>query len=101
KVDIPSYSVKEGDAVTVLGRTQKNPTIAHAMEAGKGRGIPEGLSVGANTISGRVNSMPTREQINLPVQEQLIVELYSKYLPAASFQLPAKGGFFSPWSSWV
>src|SRR3982074_3076852 len=78
KVDIPSFAVKEGDVISVLGRTQKNPTIEHAMEEGKGRGIPEGLSFDANTITGRVNSMPTREQINLPVQEQLIVELYSK-----------------------
>src|SRR5436309_385782 len=74
KVDIPSFSVKEGDVVTVLGRTQKNPTIEHAMEEVKGRGIPEWLSFDANTISGRVNAMPTREQINLPVQEQLIVD---------------------------
>src|SRR6478672_11106700 len=78
KVDIPSYSVKEGDVVTVLGRTQKNPTLEHAIEEVKGRGIPEWLSFDANTITGRINSMPTREQINLPVQEQLIVELYSK-----------------------
>ena len=78
KVDIPSFSVKEGDIVTVLGRTQKNPTIEHAIEEVKGRGIPEWLSFDANSFTGRINSMPTREQINLPVQEQLIVELYSK-----------------------
>jgi small subunit ribosomal protein S4 len=78
KVDIPSYSTKEGDVISVLGRTQKNPTIEHAMEEVKGRGIPEWLSFDANAISGRIVSMPTREQINLPVQEQLIVELYSK-----------------------
>src|ERR1700704_4486762 len=78
KVDIPSFAVKEGDIITVLGRTQKNPTLELAMEEVKGRGIPECLSFDSNTITGRVNSMPTREQINLPVQEQLIVELYSK-----------------------
>ena len=78
KVDIPSFQVKEGDVITVLGRTQKNPTIEHAMEEVKGRGIPEWLSFDQNTITGRVNATPTREQINLPVQEQLIVELYSK-----------------------
>jgi small subunit ribosomal protein S4 len=78
KVDIPSYSVKAGDVVTVLGRSQKNPTIEHAMEEVKGRGIPEWLSFDPNGISGRIVSVPTREQINLPVQEQLIVELYSK-----------------------
>ena len=44
KVDIPSFQVKEGDVITVLGRTQKNPTIEHAMEEVKGRGIPEWLS---------------------------------------------------------
>ena len=78
KVDIPSYSVKEGDVITVIARSQKKVTIEHAMEEVKGRGIPEWLSFDSNTITGRVNAMPTREQINLPVQEQLIVELYSK-----------------------
>src|ERR687898_725117 len=78
KVDIPSYSVRQGDVVTVLGRSQKNPTIEHAMEEVKGRGIPGWLSYDPAAISGRIVSMPTREQINLPVQEQLIVELYSK-----------------------
>ena len=78
KVDIPSYSLKQGDVVTVLGRSQKNTTIEHAIQEVKGRGIPEWLSFDAASISGRVVSMPTREQINLPVQEQLIVELYSK-----------------------
>ena len=78
KVDIPSYSVKAGDVVTVLGRSQKGPTIEHAIEEVKGRGIPEWLSFDASAIAGRIVSMPTRVQINLPVQEQLIVELYSK-----------------------
>jgi small subunit ribosomal protein S4 len=78
KVDIPSYSVKPGDLVTVLGRSQKSPLIEHAMEEVKGRGIPEWLSFDPNTMTGRVVSVPTRAQISLPVQEQLIVELYSK-----------------------
>jgi small subunit ribosomal protein S4 len=78
KVDIPSYSVKPGDVVAVLGRTQKNPIVENAIEEVKGRGIPGWLTFDAETISGRIMSVPTREQINLPVQEQLIVELYSK-----------------------
>lgn len=78
KVDIPSSSLKEGDVVTILGRSQKNVTIEHAMEEVKGRGIPTWLSFDAASLSGRVMSLPTREQINLPIQEQLIVELYSK-----------------------
>src|SRR3981081_3954837 len=69
KVDIPSYSVRQGDVVTVLGRSQKNPTLEHAMEEGKGRGIPGWLAFDATTITGRLMSMPTREQINLPLTE--------------------------------
>jgi len=78
KVDIPSYSLKAGDLVTIIARSVKNPTIEHAMEEVKGRGIPAWLSLEAAGPSGRILSLPTREQINLPVQEQLIVELYSK-----------------------
>ena len=78
KVDVPSYSVRVGDVVTVRGTSQKTPTIEHAMEEVKGRGIPEWLVFDADKLAGRVMSLPTREQINLPVQEQLIVELYSK-----------------------
>src|SRR6185503_12863147 len=78
KVDIPSYSLKAGDVVTVRGTSAQNATIVHAMEEVKGRGIPEWLVFNSGDLSGRVNSLPTREQINLPVQEQLIVELYSK-----------------------
>jgi small subunit ribosomal protein S4 len=48
------------------------------MEEVKGRGIPEWLGLQADPFTGRVLSLPTRAQINLPVQEQLIVELYSK-----------------------
>ena len=78
KVDIPSYAVRQGDTVTVRGSSSQNPTIQHAMEEVKGRGIPDWLSFNPGDLTGRVASLPTREQINLPVQEQLIVELYSK-----------------------
>jgi small subunit ribosomal protein S4 len=78
KVDIPSYQLRQGDVVTLRQSSEKNPAILHAMEEVKGRGVPEWLSLDAAAPSGRVLSLPTREQINLPVQEQLIVELYSK-----------------------
>jgi small subunit ribosomal protein S4 len=77
KVDVPSYSLKSGDTVAVRETSRQNPTILHATEEVKGRGIPEWLSL-EGELGGKVVSMPTREQINLPVQEQLIVELYSK-----------------------
>jgi small subunit ribosomal protein S4 len=78
KVDIPSYSVRQGDTIAVRQTSAQNPTIQHAMEEVKGRGIPEWLLLESAGLSGRISSLPTREQINLPVQEQLIVELYSK-----------------------
>jgi len=77
-VNIPSFLVKAGDGVGVKARSQKNPTIQHAMEEVKGRGVPEWLQLQPERFEGRVVSLPTRAQINLPIQEQLIVELYSK-----------------------
>ena len=59
-------------------RSHKVPAVVHALEEVKGRGVPEWLSFDPNAFSGKISSIPTREQINLPVQEQLIVELYSK-----------------------
>ena len=70
--------MKAGDTITVRGTSAQNASIVHAMEEVKGRGIPEWLQFDAGQLTGRVQSLPTREQINLPVQEQLIVELYSK-----------------------
>jgi small subunit ribosomal protein S4 len=78
KVDIPSYALRQGDTIAVKASSSENATIAHAMEEVKGRGVPEWLSFDPGSRSGRVTALPTREQINLPVQEQLIVELYSK-----------------------
>jgi small subunit ribosomal protein S4 len=78
KVDIPSYAVRVGDMVAVRQTSRETPAIQHAMDEVKGRGIPEWLLFDAASLSGRISSLPTRAQINLPVQEQLIVELYSK-----------------------
>jgi len=77
KVDVPSYLLKSGDAITVRQSSRQNITILHAVEEVKGRGVPAWLQL-EGELGGKVVSMPTREQINLPVQEQLIVELYSK-----------------------
>jgi small subunit ribosomal protein S4 len=78
KVDVPSYSVRQGDVVSVRQSSLENAAIAHAMEEVKGRGVPEWISIDSTKLAGTISSLPTREQINLPVQEQLIVELYSK-----------------------
>jgi len=78
RADVPSYSLKFGDEVSVQERSNEKASILYAMDEVKGRGIPEWLKFDASTKTGRVASLPTRDQINLPVQEQLIVELYSK-----------------------
>ncbi len=78
KVDIPSYAVRQGDTIGLRGSSRENSVIQHAMEEVKGRGIPEWLTFDPTGLAGRIGQLPTREQINLPVQEQLIVELYSK-----------------------
>ena len=78
KVNIPSYSVKAGDIVSLRASSAKSATVAHAIEEVKGRGVPEWLSFDADKMAGRIVAIPNRAQINLPVQEQLIVELYSK-----------------------
>ena len=78
RADIPSYSVRAGDLVAVRSGSIKNPAIIYATEEVKGRGIPEWLELDVEKLTGRLTAVPTRDQINLPVQEQLIVELYSK-----------------------
>ena len=77
-VDIPSCLVKAGDVIGVREGSKQSPSVLHAMEEVKGRGIPAWLELQAENMAGRIVSLPNREQINLPVQEQLIVELYSK-----------------------
>ena len=78
KVNIPSYQVEEGDLVSLGARAAKNAQVAASVEAVKGRGVPKWLELDAAGMKGRVLSMPARDDVNFPIQEQLIVELYSK-----------------------
>ena len=78
RADIPSFSVRAGDLVSVCAGSAKNPAIVYATEEVKGRGVPEWLELDGEKLTGRLAAVPTREQLNIPVQEQLIVELYSK-----------------------
>ena len=78
RADVPSFSVKTGDLVAVRPSSLKNASITYAMEEVKGRGIPEWLELNGEQMNGRLAAAPTRDQLNLPIQEQLIVELYSK-----------------------
>jgi small subunit ribosomal protein S4 len=78
KVSIPSYQVKANESVVVKEASRKNTLIRSSVETARGRGVPEWLELDAENVSGKVLRLPTREDIKLPVQEQLIVELYSR-----------------------
>ena len=78
KVNIPSYQVEEGNVVSLGSRAAKNAQVTASVEAVKGRGVPKWLELDAAGMKGRVLSMPARDDVNFPIQEQLIVELYSK-----------------------
>ena len=78
KVDIASYQVKPGDVVAIREIRKDNPVVKENMEANAVRPIPEWLEVDREKMSGKVIRLANREDIDLPVEEHLIVELYSK-----------------------
>jgi small subunit ribosomal protein S4 len=78
KVDIPSYQVKAGEEIAVREGSRKLPIIQQAVEYTSHQPAPSWMEVDRENLTGRVTSLPKREDINLPVNEQLIVELYSK-----------------------
>jgi small subunit ribosomal protein S4 len=78
KLNIPSFQVKEGDVVSLSSRAAKNPLVNQSVESVKGRGVPKWLDLDAAGFKGKVIAMPARDDVNFPIQEQLIVELYSK-----------------------
>jgi small subunit ribosomal protein S4 len=78
KVDIPSYRVKAGDVVEVRQRSRSVGRIVEAAAYQTGRPSPEWLALEAGELRIKVVQEPTRQQIQAPVQEQMIVELYSK-----------------------
>lgn len=78
KVDVPSYTLKVGDKIGILDKFKENVVLKKSLETLQKRGVPEWLEVDAPTLSGSFKKVPTKDEIALPVQEQLIVELYSK-----------------------
>jgi len=78
KVNIPSYLVKVGDVITIKENKQDNATIKANLEANAGRPIPTWLEMDVKNASGKVVRLASREDIDLPIEEHLIVELYSK-----------------------
>jgi len=75
-VDIPSYLVKEGDEIAI--RHKDLPSVKDALESVVRRGLPSWLELEKEAMTGRVKLLPTREDISIPIKEQLIVEYYSR-----------------------
>ena len=78
KVNIPSYLVKPGDIIEVREKSKKIVHILEALEGVARRGVPQWLELDKEQLKGNVKGLPTREGITIPIQEKLIVELYSK-----------------------
>jgi len=78
KVNIPSFQVAPGQEIVVRERSRKVPGILNALDMMGSRGIPNWLEFDRTSMKGKVLSVPKREDVNFPIQEQMIVELYSK-----------------------
>lgn len=78
QVNIPSYSVKAGDVIEIKEKHKSSQRYKDVLEATAGRLVSEWLDVDTDSLKGSVKEAPTREQIDVPVNETLIVELYSK-----------------------
>ena len=78
KVNIPSYMIKPGDVVEVREKSRKVQMISDALDAVVRRSVPQWLDLEKDNFKGVVKGLPEREDLTMPIQEQLIVELYSK-----------------------
>lgn len=78
KVNIPSIQVKTGDVIQLREKSRKVASINDALEAVVRRGVPQWLDLDKDAYKATVKILPVREDITMPIQEQLIVELYSK-----------------------
>ena len=78
RVNIPSYLVRVGDEVSVKEQSRQMARVLTAMEGAQRRGVPEWAELNRDAFSGRVRLMPARSDITMPINEKLIVELYSK-----------------------
>ena len=77
-VNIPSYRVKAGDVISVKEKCKESARFKDVVETTAGRMVPEWLDADLEKLTGTVKQLPTREMIDVPVDEMLIVELYSK-----------------------
>jgi len=78
KVNIPSYRLSKGDTIAVAEKKKKEPYLAESLKSRGDNQIPDWLALDRAAMSGRLSDAPRRDSIQTPIQEQLIVELYSK-----------------------
>jgi small subunit ribosomal protein S4 len=78
KVDVASYQVRAGQSISLKEASRKNESLKAAVESARGRGLPGWLTLDAANFTGSMMTLPRREDITMPITEQLIVELYSK-----------------------
>ena len=78
KVNIPSFLVSVGDEISVKEKSRANSLINESIEAVERRGVPSWLELDKDNYKATVKALPNREELTMPIQEQLIVELYSK-----------------------
>ncbi len=78
RVDIASYLLKAGDEIAICEKAKSSDKIKAVVEANSARPVPEWISIDREKLSAKVIALPNREQIEAPVEEQLIVEFYSR-----------------------
>ena len=78
KVDIPSYLIKAGDEIAIKDKSKDSDKIKAVLETNGSRPVPQWLDLNKEALTAKILALPTREQIMVPVEEHLIVELYSK-----------------------
>ena len=77
-INIPSYSIKAGDVIEIKEKARSSQHIKDVFETTADRAVPAWLTVDTENFKGTVNELPSRDQIDVPVDELAIVELYSK-----------------------
>jgi small subunit ribosomal protein S4 len=77
-VDIPSYLLRPGQAVVVREKSRSITRIVEALEQAERRGVPDWLEIQRDAFTARVKALPTRADLTMPINEKLVVELYSK-----------------------
>ena len=78
RVDIPSFVVKIGDTIEIREKSKKIQAVQDSLDAVVRRGVPQWLDLEKDNMKGMVKNFPIREDLTMPIQEQLVVELYSK-----------------------